>query len=389
MSPFQHAPVEARLVHKEHLDDVLISNFRGELPTRFQSEVLSLEWLTATQRALLDQHYLPVRGTKGLFVRQSVPSVLPKAALRDEALRFVGDYYKDVSGELVLNAKYIREEHEVVLMNHFIAQERRITAYQRHELSSVTDLMPCDERPSRYYMNMINDLSNYFFYRKHHEHVPGIMLLEVARQAIYAQTYRTSSFKRGEVTLTIKKINCEFEGYTDANYPVVVCVETTTSDDEYRDTGLERRTARFYQSGRFMAMVDIVGVPIKMKIFKRLRTVKPNPLHWFVPVKNFASSAMFIFPSGGKVEGRIKRIASGGMEIVFPTSVDLSGPLDFFISVEGIGYIDGKVKPEGVERCDRAITARLNIAEISAEAKYKWLEAIKNFTHVDQSVVVS
>ena len=156
---------------------MLISNFRGELPTRFPSEVLSLEWLTATQRALLDQHYLPVRGTKGLFVRQSVPSVLPKAALRDEALRFVGDYYKDVSGELVLNAKYIREEHEVVLMNHFIAQERRITAYQRHELSSVTDLMPCDERPSRYYMNMINDLSNYFFYRKHHEHVPGIMLL--------------------------------------------------------------------------------------------------------------------------------------------------------------------------------------------------------------------
>ena len=78
MSPFQHAPVEARLVHKEHLDDVLISNFRGELPTRFPSEVLSLEWLTATQRALLDQHYLPVREPKDCLSASLFPPFCPR-----------------------------------------------------------------------------------------------------------------------------------------------------------------------------------------------------------------------------------------------------------------------------------------------------------------------
>ena len=78
-------------------------------------------------------------------------------------------------------------------MQAFWPPYRHLSEAKRRELSEVTDKLPVQaDRPPIFYVTMFNDTKNYFFYRKHHEHVPGIMLMEVARQAMYAQFYKYS-----------------------------------------------------------------------------------------------------------------------------------------------------------------------------------------------------
>ena len=300
-----------------------------------------------------------------------------------EEFRFVRDYYKKANHHFVLTAKYIREECEVALMNRFVDPKHQIDAHDRHLLSNILDRMDCKERPSRYYMNVINDLRNYFFYRKHHEHVPGIMLIEVARQAIYAQYYRTSQHKRGDVTLTIRTLNCDFEDFVDANYPVSVCVETTTDEEEMRTIGTERRAANFWQNGKHVATVNIAGKAIGLKLFKRLRLVRPAANHWFIPVKAFAPSALFFDERGKRSEGKLNKVSRTAMVVLFDCQPEIATSMRFVLNVDNIGYIDGSVQVDAVQEERDAWVCQLAFAELSMEAERKWLEAIKNFSHLE------
>lgn len=386
MPVFEHIPVNAYMIHKEHLDDVLVSNIRSELPTWLPVDALETEDLSPQERDLLARHYVAadLPGVTGQrLMRRSVPATLPADLLDAEGFEWAREYYKDCDGTLVLDAKYIPEQLEEALSAHCLETAQRISAADRHRIALLTDKMPCNLRSDRHAMTMINDLENYFFYRKHHEHVPGIMLVEVARQAVYAQYYRTSPHKRGEVTLSIKTLNCEFDDYVDSNYPVTVVVDTQDVTEEL-DTGtFDRRQARFYQRGRQVALVDIIGAPIKMKLFKRLRNVKPEPGDWFVPVKGFSPSVMFRDESGKRIDGKLRKVSQSGMDIVFAQQPAAHAPLEFVISVEGIGYIDGKVKPHALQTSPDGVIGRVDMLDLSLDCKRKWLEAIKNYSHLD------
>lgn len=390
MIAFQHAPVDSHLIHKEHLDDVLISNMRSELPTWLSAEEIGGEALTDEDRNLLARHYVELPDIDGLccapgtlLVRRSVSFTLPLELADEPGFEFITQHYKASAQHLVLQSKYLPEEHENLLMARFVPADQQLSAHDRHQLSAITRRLPCNERSSRFSFNMINDLQNYFFYRKHHEHVPGLMLIEVARQAVYAQYYNTSLYARGEITLTLSNLDCQFEGYVESNYPVTISVETTSTEDELRTSGKERRRAEFFQNGRRVATIEIAGLPIKMKLFKRLRIVRPDPEHWFVPVKAFAPSAVFFCSEGKRLEGQIKRVARNAMEVSFDQPLQPNAGLDFVLAVDGLGYIDGRVWVEEMRPEGKRTLCRLSIEKLAVEAERRWLEAIKNFSHVE------
>lgn len=386
---FEHIPVNAHLIHKEHLDDVLVSNIRAELPNWLSKDVLEAEWLSEADRNLLSTHYAldttfcASSNDEMVFVRRSAVTFLPESLAQEEGFEWAVDYYKPAANGWVLNAKYLPEHLEEALAARLHPRERRLSPATRHRISKLTERIPCNMRSHRYAMTMINDLQNYFFYRKHHEHVPGIMLIEVARQAIYAQTYLASSHRRGEVTLSIKTLNCTFKDYVDSNYPVTVVVDTHDVPEDVDNTVFERRTARFYQRGRIVAEIDIVGAPIKMNLFKRLRAVKPQPGDWFAPIKGFAPSVLFSDGGGKRIEGKLRRISENGMDLVFREPPQETALLDFVISIEGIGYVDGKAQVRMLEDVPEGVKVLMNLCDLNRDSKRKWLDAIKNYTHVE------
>ncbi|AGT08827.1 AfsA-related hotdog domain-containing protein [Paracoccus aminophilus] len=389
MIAFHHLPVDANLVHKDNLDDVLISNQRTELPTWLSIEDLDADILSKDDRDLLLQYYTRATEADGLhyghgahLLRRSVPQILPLDVAEQPDFEFVTDHYKVTPEHLVLHSKYLPEEQEAQLAAHFLPVMLQLEDTERVTLTRLTAHVQSNEKPNRYYFNMINDLRNYFFYRKHHEHVPGLMLVEAARQAVYAQYYNTGIHQRGEVTLTMSELNCKFESYVESNYPVSLCVETIAEDGEARVSGQMRRQVRFYQNGRRVAVIDAAGIPIKLKLFNRLRVVRPNPEHWFVPVKGFASSAVFFSPDGKRVEGKLKRVARNAMEISFDRVPPLESPLNFVLAIDGIGYVDGSVRLDELREEGKNLLCRFSVESLTAEAERRWLEAIKTFSHI-------
>lgn len=390
MSVFEHIPVPPRLIHKDHDDDILVSNMRSDIPTWVHPEALSRLDLSAEEQSLLHAHYEADELPDGqrVFVRTSVPPLLSRDTADLPGFDWVADYYTVTSRGLRLDAKFIPEHLEEKLAALGSGQTPRISPATRSRLAKITDRLACNLRTDRQNFCMINDLKNYFFYRKHHEHVPGIMLIEVARQAMYAQIYRSAQFKRGDVTITIKSMSCEFDDYVDANYPVMVSVDPVDVPEEARTGPFEGRQAEFYQRGKRVACINIVGLSITMKLFRRLRNTKPEPDDWFVPIKGFAPSVLFHDPSGKRIEGKLRRVSETGMDIVFPKQPQADAPLTFVICIDGIGYVDGKAQPRALSVEPDGVAGQLDMFDMSLDGKRKWCEAIKNYSHLDATLEV-
>jgi hypothetical protein len=381
----EHIPVTAKLVHKDSIDDVLISNGRSALPTWIAPDSLEQIDFDSEELELLNANFQSAVLADGreVLLRRSVPTFIPVGTKEGEGFDWVHAYFTPEKDGLFLNAKYIPEHFEETLATQFIPPECRLTEASRSRLSQLTDQIPCNERPLRRTYSMINDLQNYYFYRKHHEHVPGTMLIEVARQAMYAQVYQGKKLVRGDVTITVKSLNCDFANYVDSNYPVTVTVEECELPADTPEGPFEARNATFYQRGKIVANIKIVGVSISNKLFKRLRNAKPEPQDWFVPVKGFAPSVLFHDDNGKRIEGKLRRVSETRMDIAFSKQPNADMPLDFVVCIDGIGYVDGKAQPRVLKENAEGVCGQLDMINMSLDGKRKWCEAIKNFSHLE------
>ena len=121
---------------------------------------------------------------------------------------------------------------------------------------------------------------------------------------------------------------------------------------------------------------------ISMKLFKRLRHSRPEPDDWFIPIKGFAPNVLFFGGDGRSFEGKLQQVSESAMDIVFAKQPDTDHPLNFIISIEGIGYVDGRVQPRALSAGTNGFVGRMDICDMSLDGKRKWCEAIKNYSHL-------
>jgi hypothetical protein len=231
---------------------------------------------------------------------------------------------------------------------------------------------------------MLNDTQHYFFYRKHHEHVPGIMLIEVARQAMYAQYYKYSGITSGDASLTIERLEINFHSFVDANYPVRIQVTDISNQRPQDEPNLEIRHAVFYQAEKRVADIVLRGVAIRMKLFKRLRTVKPPEQHRFIPIKNIFRNAMFVAANGVRLDGYINDLSLGGLNASFVDLTPDPGSLfDVVIFVDGLGLVTATMELRWSKQVPKRTVCGFRIVDMSASSHKVWCETIKNFTFLN------
>lgn len=118
--------------------------------------------------------------------------------------------------------------------------------------------------------SFVNTGEHYFFYKKPHEHVPEIMLLEAARQAIYYQLYTYSGHELGKVTVSLSELNAKFYSYGELMYPIEVIIDDITEgEDEYPKE--VHHSVSFYQRGALIAQIDSLAPVISLNRFKMAR----------------------------------------------------------------------------------------------------------------------
>ncbi len=389
---FQRKKVTPFLVHKDYEDDVLICNERGALPCSLKTERLLAASLSAEELAIIRRFYWPAEdwpaffrptGDAGMLYLCCVPpridTGLAEVAEQGALAPLLAAHYAASAEGYTLNAAYLDECEQIALMNGVLPRKHQLNDFDRLLLSSALDRLSGIAHPRQLYLNMVMDTRNYFFYRKHHEHVPGMMLLEVARQAMYAFFYRFSQLQRGQVSLSISRLDVSFQAFVDANYPVRLLVQEQGSGIGKSEVHL---AATLYQRNQPVAVVTLSANIIGMKLFRRLRLVKPLESSRFLPEKNISPSIIFRTRTGESHDGRLLDLSAGGLCAVFAadTRIATGDQLSCVLFVEGEGMVEMTVRVAWCHDYPKGLRAGFVIQQLTPEMRRRLLEAIKNFT---------
>lgn len=389
---FQRKKVTPFLVHKDNEDDVLICNERGALPCFLKTERLLAAELSAEELAIIRRFYWPAEdwpaffrppGEAGMLYLCCVPpriaAELATVAEQGALAPLLAAHYAATDDGYSLHSAYLGECEQIALMNGVLPRKHQLGDFDRLLLSSALDRLAGLARPRQLYLSMVMDTRNYFFYRKHHEHVPGMMLLEVARQAMYAFFYRFSQLQRGQISLSIASLDVRFHAFVDANYPVRLLVQEQGSGIGKSEVHL---VATLYQRNQPVAVVTLSANIIGMKLFRRLRLVKPLESSRFLPEKNISPSIICRGSNGESHDGRLLDLSAGGLCAVFAADTRLAegDVLSGVLFVEGEGMIDMTVRVAWCHDYPKGLRVGFVIQHMAPEMRRRLLEAIKNFT---------
>lgn len=171
---------------------------------------------------------------------------------------------------------------------------------------------------------LVNNADHYFFYRKKHEHVPGIMFMEAARQAIYYQLYTYSQHQLGKVTVSLSQMQADFYSYCELMYPVEIVVDDFTLSKSSAPKEIAYSIS-FYQQAKLIARIKTVAPIISIEKFKLARNVLLNTDNVFKPLSHSPLTVLI-------------------------TSHDLSQNIVVLKSVSGKGCVTSRVKNKDIEK---------------------------------------
>ncbi|MBP9742040.1 MAG: hypothetical protein KBD37_01635 [Burkholderiales bacterium] len=268
----QNLVITPKLLHKDSQDDVLLSHPRFALPL-YINENIAQRWVQAELEFLLEL-YLPHNGESDILClnlqngNQGLSSLFGRSIPVDVTWqRCRALPYQIIENEF-------SESHAPLLQK---LEDFQNTASKTNQ--SMINLF-CSTS-----YRMINQADHYFFYRKEHEHVPGIMLIEAQRQAVYAHIYVTTQHVQGEVTISLGRLNATFYGYVELMYSVELVVDTIL---ENRDLRSEKNTYRvsFFQWSKLVAIIETEVEIIEMNQFQRLRNlfIYEKGGYWYKPI---------------------------------------------------------------------------------------------------------
>ncbi|WP_167851838.1 AfsA-related hotdog domain-containing protein [Vibrio tasmaniensis] len=267
--------LSAKVLHKDHEDDILIRSAQPLLPAFITQVEYSKLPDSEESKLVFHKYYQLISNT---FFLKGIPY---KIDAKSYECGTYSDFYTELDGEYLLTSRYLPATTlrlldlcEKPLNEYFFDKEDCFTLQHWLALHPGNMFAPVFS-----YIAKI-DTENYFFYRKPHEHVPGLMLIEMARQSMYHYCYSCIGYDRGDVSISMNNLGLSCEQYVISSYELELLV--TQRENQYRNKPKSiDKIARFYQRGQFVGSLTLAGSVIKTKLFKRLRKMSFPPTHWF------------------------------------------------------------------------------------------------------------
>jgi A-factor biosynthesis hotdog domain len=361
--------VEPSIVHKSDLDDVLVADPDIIVPAHINIRHLDVD----TVHALTNGDAAPYRRDEEQLVLRTLPSAIENSeALGAGTFDFsLSGFYELIDGRLSLVAHYIPQGVERILNEKFIPTMPALSSSEKASIISLLKERWLAFVPARSY-KMLNDTQNYFFYRKEHEHVPGLMIIEVARQAMYHYFYDTYTYRRGDVTISMSDLTVAFQSYMESAYGVEVVVKQTAAlvvpSPKHVDV-----TATFFQNSRPVAEVRLRGGVMKTPVFNRLRTLTIPEHHWFTPSGRVGRTALLDFADGTSLSAVLKELSPRAFIVQPSKAIDPALKIErCILTATGFGLVPFNVS-DSYEIDDNAIVLDLSL---SSQAKVNTLRDI-------------
>ncbi|MBR8653831.1 hypothetical protein KDH83_11005 [Achromobacter sp. Marseille-Q0513] len=252
-----------------------------------------------------------------------------------------------------------------------------VNTLERHagsEKTAISQILKSTEVsiPFAISFNAINNTDHYYFYQKEHEHVPGTMLIEIARQAMYYYTYASYCHQRGKVTISISTLDVVFDGYTESSYPLQVIATQANGNYESAPKHLDL-IAEFFQRGKRVGQIRLKGGVMREAVFKKLRRFEPPAQCIFQPFPHLAHRVLLDSGSGQIVTGVLESISLSSLTIKAPGSTDAITRILILLPDEPC-----LVLPVTVQRIEEEMIV-LETGEFSTEAEAALKSYIKRY----------
>lgn len=216
---------------------------------------------------------------RNIYRLRTLPSIIEKKT-KNELLSYlnINNFYESLPNEdeLYLTSIYVPLHVEEALRQVFFPDIAPINSEDKEKISKLQKTAPVHS----YFL--FNNTKDEYFYKKKHEHVPGMMLIEAARQAVYDYVYTHSGHVLKEVSISMSNLNVEFLDYTVSSYPIELLFSHKEYESRYKPKNIDKK-AWFYQRGKLTGTFSLEGGVIPMSIFPRLRNEKYSIDHHFYP----------------------------------------------------------------------------------------------------------
>lgn len=357
------------IVHKNFAEDVLITDGHFLIPTKIKKK--DIEKIYESKKDTIHRFY--IGNDEELFLKGIYEfdndGLVSSSVIYDE----LPDFQKAEGFSKGINyydyVKNVKKDYEALKLDDFV------------EIFLV--LKDSFDFTAEFYSTMYIDTNNYYFYRKHHEHVPGVMLIEAARQAMYAQMYQSNEVIPGTASVSIDSLNTRFFYYVNAHYPVYISVKHV---EPIAGKKIDK-IAEFYQEGKLVAEVTLSGPIIPLRAFNRLTQAKISDSQYFIPIKNIASTIFLTNSQDKLIEANLRALSLNNFVVDIPIKEKLedSEELKSTLFVESLGYICCEMKVIDSEDIGANQKTTLAVENISSRCQKKLNSAIKNFTLIDES----
>jgi len=330
--------IDPHLLHKDTPRDVLIGRPRLILPS-FLSASIGADILAGPpqDQDLFKQLY---RAQDGRYVLRHLPLTLSAeqaGTLSTFEIR-LADFYTECDDRFILTAEFIPHQAQRYLAQHFQGDDAHIPPDQViRMIECLESLAQWDKARQGSYL-LINDTKNYYFYNKQHEHVPGLMLIEVARQAMYHYVYNYLGHQRGAVSISIEDLRISFNAYTESAYEVEVVVQQTHGLKRSQPKSIDK-CANFYQNGRLVSRLWLQGAVIKLPLFKRMRSLNYPQDHWFTPSDRLPKNIL-VHHADSALQARLSLLSVLGVLVTHQAEgINWSTVTTVSLYIEGGGFL--------------------------------------------------
>ena len=336
-------PITPPTLHKDTQDDVLIKDFIDVLPALIHTEVAvaMLEDWDANQAHLFLSIYLRCSESYAL---RTLPYIIEKSQIGQFSSFEVNlsEFYRESGGKWILMQNYVPKSVEECIRGRLLPCVAPVNPTEAAAMASQLVEANAWCKSSVHSYKMINDTENYFFYRKRHEHVPGLMQIEVARQSMYHYFYSTSGYKYGDVSISISSLDVEFRDYMTSVYEVEILVMQSSQLlrklPKYVD-----KTATFFQCGRRVAHVRLQGGAMRMEIFKRKRSTGFPFDHWFRTSNRISRKSLVNMDGGSILQAELHSFSMTGVRLNLidggTTELDWSAARTVCLYLQGTGFV--------------------------------------------------
>ncbi|MEO8400565.1 MAG: AfsA-related hotdog domain-containing protein [Gammaproteobacteria bacterium] len=394
---YQYVKVDCNLVHQVSPEDVLICNGYVGLPSFITKETydndLGVHLNEAESEVFHKLYGFHIRydhamGMQECYVLKTIFPEIQKNALRKiskEIVDILNKYYLEIDEKYILSSDFIDENSEKLLLKLMGRIDLNISENDRATLGRVFECINFSLSVKVYYSTMFNDTNHPYYYKKEHEHVPGMMVIESVRQALYAYAYTFKKCKRGDVSISISTLNSNFYRYTQSNYPLKIMVEDNSepADDINRVLKLK---AKLFQRNSLVAEIVYEGSIMKLNTFKRLRVMGSDEDEYvFYPIKDGYDTLILISDNSSCISiSKLKEISMKGMRL-FISNKDIyesNQKFKFILGIKNNRKIIAECLLESKEDIDNGMDIFVRFIDLSKNTIMDISDYIKNYTYI-------